>query len=97
MEICSLPFCSRCCTFFSFFAIILMVIFGALFDNQGYYVLGVNDSASEFSEHAQNCYHTAAIYAVFLVVSIFGWLYDNRQKARRESSLLDKDSEIENY
>mmetsp|Transcript_307 Transcript_307/g.398 ORF Transcript_307/g.398 Transcript_307/m.398 type:complete len:98 (-) Transcript_307:43-336(-) len=92
MGACSVPCCSRCCTFFSIFGIIFMVIFGVLFESQGYYILGYEDEHGEFQEYAENCYVAAGIYAAFLIASIAGWVWDNKQKKRRNDEILEKSS-----
>ncbi|CAM9378365.1 unnamed protein product [Heterosigma akashiwo] len=94
MGACSLFCCSRCCTFFSIFGIFFLLMFGLLFDRQGYYILGYEDD--NISDYASGCYGAAGIYAVFLVLSILGWVYDNRQKSQQNSALLEKNSIVTN-
>ncbi|CAM9298341.1 unnamed protein product, partial [Heterosigma akashiwo] len=36
------------------------------------------------NEYSHNCFTTAAVYCVFLAVSIFGWMYDIKQKKKKE-------------
>jgi hypothetical protein len=89
-------FFSKFCSVFAVFGVVIMFVFGYLFEKEPLYIKGIQDKAAA----ASGCYSASGLYFMVWIGSIFYWSYDsykNRERTELEYTSLNMSDRGQQY